>query len=219
MKKILAFALLLCLLSIVFFEQIQTLLFSAGVSWYWSHFTPYLICGLTSILALTCLIAYKVKQGIKFLLAFIFISIPIILFAIHPIYAGDFTDDSANVIVKKLPSNEKDIEDGLLMISLGNCEYCYNAMKELMVVKKRAPQANMSIAVLTTNENVIDYYYEETDSLFSIFKVDSIALYDWSDLSPNQQFPCFLYIEDGKISKKWSNQQFGYSAKDFVERN
>lgn len=219
MKKILAFSLLICLLSTVFFVQIQTLLFSAGVSWYWSHFTPYLICGLASILALICLIPYKVKQGLKLLLAFIFISIPIILFAIHPIYAGDFTNESAHVIVKKLPSNEKDIEDGLLMISLSNCEYCYDAMKELIVIKNRAVQANISIAVLTTNENVIDYYYEKTDSLFNIFKVDSIALYNWSDLSPNQQFPCFLYIEDGEISRKWSNQQFGYCAKDFVENH
>ena len=208
-----------CILSILLFSQIQEFLFKQGASWYWSHFTPYLLCGLGSLLGCLILFFVKIRKAVKVAGLILLLSTPIILLTLHPIYAGDFTNSSSNVIVKRLPSNERDLKDGLTMISLANCDYCYKALQELKIIKNRVPTVDISVAVLTTNKAVIDYYNKETDSLFNLFMIDQKYLESWSELSPNQQFPCFLYLRDKKIHKKWSNQEFGYAAKDFVENH
>lgn len=218
--KILLFPLIfICFCSAIFFSSIQSILFNANLSWYWSNIMPYLLCALCTLFALALLIFVKIKPRTRVIWIFAFLSTPPILFALHPIYAGDFTNNSAKVIVKTLPTNQEDLKDGLTMISLANCTYCYSAMQELKVIKKRVPNVSISIAVLTTNSAVIDYYNKETDNLFNIFMIDSAHLETWSELSPNQQFPCFLYLKNKEIRKKWSNQEFGYAAKDFIEQH
>ncbi|MGB0934397.1 MAG: hypothetical protein ACPGU5_08940 [Lishizhenia sp.] len=217
MKNLFYVLLLIGLFCLLFFSNIQIWLFGRGVSWYWSHIMPYLIATVCTVIGLSLLIFVKLERRFKIVLFSLFLTFPPTFFAIHPIYAGDFSDNSSKIIVKQLPSNLYDLKDGLTMISLANCEYCYEALKTLEFIKKRAQSTEVSVAVLTTNSAVIDYYNEETNNAFNIFMIDSAHLETWSELSPNQQFPCFLYLEDKKIVKKWSNQQFGYLAKDFVE--
>lgn len=200
--------------SILFFKDIELSLFNSGSSWTTSKALPYLT---TIILGITiALNTYKilgVKKVYKLILVTILLILPFtISFALHPIYEGDFSKNGK--VLESKSYSENSFEHGLMVITIPNCPYCYQAIDQVKKLALRNPDLKIEYVVCSSDTNTISAYKKEIEGLFNIrLAKDRNKLAKVADGG----FPAFVQIKNNNFIYKWSNSQFGVRALDVIE--
>ena len=198
---------------IIFFSEIESTVLNISHHWTLSKALPYFLLIISGfILGFYILNKLSKNKLFAYLVSFLSFSMPFIIgFALHPIYQGDFSKAG-----KKLSSNEyteHHIKNGLYVITIPNCPYCYEAIGKLKEIKKIHPDLNIEMVVCTSDSSLLETYEIEANKAFKITTANEPnKLAKLADL----KFPAFVYIQDGKLSFKWDNSQFGVRAIDLI---
>ncbi len=193
--------------------MIESTLLNIGLSWTFSKIIPYLfllICGF--------FLFFQIRKGItgkilKNVLSFLILFLPFVIgFILHPIFEGDFSKDGSTSVKNSSSSDFK--KDGLMVISIADCPFCFGAIEKLKLIKKRNPSLNIEFVVCTKNKEYIKNYMEEIDNSFPIRLADNA---DSLVASANFRFPAFVVVRNKKPVYVWSNDEFGVRAIDQLE--
>lgn len=184
-----------------------------GFSWTMSKALPYGIMVLSGVL-LTFIIArfLKLKGALRYVLLTTASLIPFtVYFVVHPIYEGDFANNG-----KKLSSDisyDDLSEEGLYMISIPGCPYCYESLDVLLMLQRRVGDGKVKMLICSSDSGSIEWYEEKVKSEFPI----QLAV-DRDDLAnlAGGRFPAFV-LRTGNELKIWTNSEFGVRALDEVE--
>ena len=198
----------------------ETYFLGSGMSWTMSKVLPYLIMILVGIVL--WIIAKKILKSSKkylrwTLLLVIFVLPFIIYFMISPIFEGDFTNNS--VEVEQSASNAELNGKKLVVITIPGCPYCYDAIDQLLIMKKRVPEIEIEYVVCSSDSTTIEWYKKKGGDVISVRLADNpeemakIAKGD-DEVST---FPTFVLVDNKHPLKTWSNDSFGVFAKDEVE--
>jgi len=179
-----------------------------GLSFTLSKLLPYIFFALTGVLLAWFLAKRFTKKWIKGLL---FVTLPCaffgIYFAIHPIYEGDFANESYTAETNlPFPSSTT-----LSVISLPHCPYCKESTKSMKILAKRG--VKVEYLIISEEKKDSMNYAKLTGSKITCRlisrKFKLLALTRGS-------FPTFVLSNKHKVLKVWNNDQFGVLAKDEV---
>lgn len=147
----------------------------------------------------------------KLLISFVLFVAPfLIYFAIHPIYVGDFSNNSYAVESKiKFPTNKQ-----ITVIALANCPYCIQSTETCNLLKKKNPSIKIEYWVLSNN---IKYQLKYKKLLGNAAHVKLKAQISTElALIAKGSFPTFVLSDQTKAIKAWNNDSFGVMAMDEV---
>lgn len=136
-----------------------------------------------------------------------------IAFAFHPIYEGDFSHQYREI---RLSGQNADIfQDGLTMIALPGCGFCYEKLEEMKQVKQIYPKLQMHILVINQDELAVEEYRERSEGLLDV------ALFPKGTLLRNiitDGYPNLIYKSSGanNVLINWTNSGFGSASWDYV---
>lgn len=155
------------------------------------------------------------SRWLKFSLKIVLLILPFSIgFAFHPIYEGDFALKGQKVLTNHSKSDFK--KNGLTVVAIVDCPFCFSSISKLKMIKKRNPNIAIDFVVCTKDKNYITNYIKEAEGVFKIRLAenpDSLALIaGW-------RFPTFIKVENKKPVYLWSNDQFGVRAIDQLESN
>ena len=135
-----------------------------------------------------------------------------IAFAIHPIYEGDFKHEYRPILFRG--NSAENIHDGLTMIALPGCPYCYEKITLLNRIIELHPTKPIHIQVVNQDSLALEEYRERTDERIDVSLAQNEATL--KSLT-GERYPSFIYInpntKDGMI---WNNNGFGVAAIDFI---
>jgi hypothetical protein len=129
---------------------------------------------------------------------------------------GEMVDSivDGNQIETQLNSIETDY-DGLVFLVLPNCPYCFDAFSNVVRLKKRNPDLDVSIFVSAMDSSKFQFFKEHIpDTELPIYMISDNK--EATALSKGK-FPTFLYFKNERLVYRWSNNQFGYPALDWIE--
>lgn len=183
-------------------------------SWFLSKLIPYVIF---IVIGLVLMILFRKKfkhsnKVIRSLFSILILIIPFICyFIIQPIYEGDFSNTNKEYNLEAKYSELK--PNKLIVISIANCPYCYDAMGQLKKMRSRSPNLEIEYIVCSQDSSSIDWYKSNADSEIDVrLASNSDALVELAE----GRFPTFVLLEDKNILT-WSNDNFGVSAMDLIE--
>ena len=131
----------------------------------------------------------------------------------HPIYEGDFSNNSSPVGMKSELDDLK--TDKLVVISIPNCPFCQESVVRMLAFRERHPNVEIEYRVCVNDslaEEAVERYREMTGNNIPVSKAtDGKTLANLSDMS----FPTFVLVTRSK-KMKWSNDNFGAGALDEV---
>jgi hypothetical protein len=195
----------------------ESFLLNTGLSFTLSKVVAYfLFIVLGLILAFVFLRRTKNSRIEKVVKAFIslvlFVAPFLIYFAIHPIYVGDFSNNSYAVESKiDFPKGKQ-----LTVIALANCPYCIQSIETSKLLKKKSPSMKIEYWVLSTDlKDKIKYQK-------LVGKTAKVRLKgrDSQELSvlAKGSYPTFVLSDQKRASKAWNNDSFGVIAMDEVRQ-
>lgn len=213
--------LILTLFSLLFFGKINELAMDFGFSWTFSKLLPYLLLIISGfLLAFSSLLRWKVllrvlpmNRALRRVLRLVIVLIPFgVGFVLHPIYEGDFSKNGEVVSTTKnyraFPKN------GLVMLAIPNCPYCLEGLYTMKKMKKRNPDLKLEMLVCTSDASLLTLYKEVSAGEIKIKNTQNPDEYA---LLADGRFPTFIQVENRKPTYRWSNDQFGAPARDWVE--
>ena len=193
----------------------EELLLNLGLSHTISKITPYLVCLIVGILLMRFILKSKIKKNaIKWVLAIILLLIPFAsYFVVNPIYEGDFSKNGTEIKVRNAATTE--FKNGLLVMAIPGCPYCFESISTLKQMKKRNPDLNILFAVTgTEDKSVLTDYIKEVNGAF---KVELMPKAKALVSESGSTFPAFIIVKNGSAIYSWTNDQFGVRAKDRLE--
>lgn len=105
--------------------------------------------------------------------------------------------------------------DGLFMLALPSCPYCVEQFETLERLAVRNPDLIIAVFVAGADSvSVNEFKNHVGKSQIPMYPISNPN--EISELSEGR-FPTFLYYRNGSVVYRWSNQQFGYPALDWVE--
>lgn len=136
-----------------------------------------------------------------------------IAFAFNPIYEGDFSHQYREVT---LAGESDDIfQEGLTMIALPGCKFCFEKLEEMKYVKNIYPEIPMHVLVVNNDEIAVENYRKASDDLFDVdhFPKSSLLKSIIIDGYPN-----LIYKSSANTTHliSWSNSGFGSASWDYV---
>lgn len=187
----------------------ETFFQNIGFSFTLSKILPYILFFCLG-LVLFLLIRKKIKNKLGKIL--ILILFPLITFGgyfmIHPIYEGDFSNNSKNIHFsgKEFKTNEPT----LFIVAIPGCPFCMDALQRMSLVKQKNSKMKIQFIVCSTDKKSIQPYKNSVPKgvNFSISQNEKLM----NEIA-NGSFPTFVY-SDGKTLKKWKNDDFGVVALD-----
>ena len=208
--------LIVFILSILFFKKIEFFALNIGLSWTFSKLLPYLLLIIVGCLGFISLLKISFPSKIvKMIVLPISLILPFSLgFALNPIYEGDFSKSGGQVIENNSPSDFT--QDGLTVVTIPDCPFCFGAIQTLKVLKQRNPNLTINFIVCTSKKEYIKNYLTEIDGKFNVRlsnNPDSLAK------TAGFKFPAFIKVQNKKPIYKWSNDEFGVRAIDEFESN
>ena len=201
------------LLFITFFKKIELISLNIGLSWTFSKILPYFILGICGVLLFIQFIKMNFNKFLKFISGLIILILPFLIgFVLNPIYEGDFSKQGASIKSNFSSTDFKD--DGLLVVTIPDCPFCFGAIEKLKIIKRRNPKLKIDFVVCSTNKQYIKNYIKEINGEFSIRLADNPE-----ELAKTSgfKFPTFFKVENKKPTYMWSNDQFGVRAIDEFE--
>ncbi len=207
---------LLFLFSIVLHESIETVAQNIGLSFTLSKMMPYVFQAVfLLILFIECYrkLFERFSTIIRRLLGMLVLIIGGgIAFAIHPIYEGDFKHEYKPVFFSG--NSSQTLNDGLTMIVLPGCPYCYQRIDDLNRLVELYPSQEVYIKVVNNDSLALEEYLERTNGLINVSLAENQnALKSLI----GERYPSFIYMKEGtKEGMIWNNNGFGVAAMDFV---
>ena len=187
-----------------------------GLSFTFSKMLPYLLQGIVLIVLLvevyrTFLIQLPLVLR-RLLGLIVLIGGGGIAFAMHPIYEGDFKHEYRPVFFSGTSSQQ--LHDGLTMIALAGCPYCYERVEDLNRFVELYPAEAVYIQVVNEDSLALKEYRERAeDQIVVSFAKNQETLTSIT----GKRYPSFIYIEpETKKGMLWNNNGFGVAAMDFV---
>ncbi len=194
---------------------IEDLLLGVGLSWTMSKTLPYVLCIIIGIVVM--LFLKKRMRTTSKLLKWIVGSIGLILpfvfyFSFHPIYEGDFSNNSISVDMENDLSELRG--EKMVIISIANCPYCYESITRVKKLKERNPDINIEMRVCSSDSNSVNWYNEVAgENMNVVLAENKEALAKLAFGS----FPTFVLVNNDSPLTVWSNDDFGVRAMDEVE--
>jgi len=105
--------------------------------------------------------------------------------------------------------------NGLVMLALPNCPYCFEALPKVRAIKQRQPDIDIAVFVFARDSGRMEFFKEHIGSVD--FPVYLITDRGFSKEICGGMFPAFLYYKNGKVVHNWAYNEFGYPALDWVE--
>ena len=138
----------------------------------------------------------------------LFVAPFLIYFAIHPIYEGDFSNNSYSIDSKvDFPKNKQ-----LTIIALANCPYCIQSIETSKLLKKKNPGIKIEYWVLS---NSPAHYIKYKKLLGNAAQVKLKArISDELAIIAKGSYPTFVISDNKKAIKAWNNDSFGVMAMD-----
>jgi hypothetical protein len=190
------------------------------LNWGWSHtlskLTPYLMMIVLGVFFMRFILKSNrfTNRVIKIILGILVLLLPFgAYFAINPIYQGDFSQNGKKMEIRNAKTSA--MRDGLLVLTIPGCPYCFESIESLKLLKKRNPNFNIQFAVTGTSEEAYlkDYSKEVNNAFDVVLYENAVTLVQ----ETGGEFPTFVMIKDGKAEYAWTNDQFGVRAKDRLE--
>lgn len=201
------------LLFITFFKRIELISLNLGLSWTFSKILPYFILGLSGMLLFTQFIKINFNKFLKFIIGSIILLLPFLIgFILNPIYEGDFSKQGASIKTNFSPKDFKN--NGLMVVTIPDCPFCFGAIEKLKILKRRNPQLKIEFVVCSTNKQTIQNYIKEINGEFSIRLANNP---EKLAKTAGFKFPAFIKVQNKKPIYKWSNDEFGVRAIDDFE--
>ncbi|MFA5575590.1 MAG: hypothetical protein WC994_11170 [Brumimicrobium sp.] len=205
-------------LSIFFHSEVSGIGLRMGLSFTLSFVLPYILQFI-----FVCLILVQVNRlflknastGMRRLVNIgAFVGLCGIAFAFHPIYEGDF-DNEYNIVTVSGESEEV-FEEGLTMVALPGCKFCFERVGQMNKIKKLFPDVPMHILIVESNETSKNEYREAT--------IEGIEVGDFppalrmNTALNSGSYPTFFLKSANQPNqlKRWSNSSFGNGAWDMV---
>ena len=158
---------LITAVTIVFFNDIELVAINSGISWTISKLLPYIFQGILGIAFFMLLNKLTYKPIIKQIIRSISLVLPFALgFLLHPIYDGDFSKIGSTI--HKNSSKNEFTQNGLAVVTIPDCPYCFGAIQKLKLLKKRNPKLHIEFIVCTSKKEYIENYTKEINGLFQI---------------------------------------------------
>jgi hypothetical protein len=211
MKIIFSILFLVCALFIYQFNAIQLWLLERNYSWTMAKALPYIFAVIIGILlAYTFAKGFKLKSKVlKFGVVTSLFALPFALvFALNPIYDGDFSSQGVDVASSKVTTDSK---YNLMVITIPDCPFCLESIARLKMIKKQHPEAQILFSVCSSDTSKLELYKEQ---IAGAFDIELAAQLEESVKLANGSFPTFFRVEKGVPVYKWSNNQFGAGAID-----
>lgn len=205
---------ILTIISILFFGKIELLLINTGFSWTFSKIFPYALLILFGIIL--CIESRKgiVRKWVKNSIGTLSFIVPFGLgFSVNPIYEGDFSKQGTSIVKNASPADFK--KDGLMVITIPNCPFCFGSIQKLKLIKRRQPALEIDFVVCANNKEYLQKYKKEINGSFPIRIADNA---DSLVFTANFRFPAFVLVKNKKPNYVWSNDQFGVRAIDEMEK-
>lgn len=205
---------ILTIISILFFGKIELLLINTGFSWTFSKIFPYVLLILFGIIL--CIESRKgiVRKWVKNSIGTLSFIVPFGLgFSLNPIYEGDFSKQGTSIVKNASPADFK--KDGLMVITIPNCPFCFGSIQKLKLIKRRQPALEIDFVVCANNKEYLQKYKKEINGSFPIRIADNA---DSLVFTANFRFPAFVLVKNKKPNYVWSNDQFGVRAIDEMEK-
>jgi hypothetical protein len=208
------FLLIVHILSIIGFVEIEMLCLNTSVSWTASKLIPYVVTGTTGLGLgyLSWLNIVKTRLWTRvlstLLCAFGGFSIA---FYLHPIYEGDFNTTGKMVRNSTLKFSN---DEAIVMIALPECTFCHERIETLNLIQKRNPKKTIEIQIISSDSSSISLFSKKTHPEIHVKLAHSIP--DLVQLA-SEKFPTFVEIKHGKAIQTWDNHQFGTGALDHLE--
>ncbi|MDX1445834.1 hypothetical protein [Lishizhenia sp.] len=212
--KFLKYILLLPVALLAFYsEAISAYLLDSNWSWTLSKWWIYILLWILPIYYITDMRRTQ-KKGERFVFPVLFFLLSttaaVFHFISYPIYDGDIS--GAGVEMQK----EKTIDgfqNGLLMISIPGCPYCFEATSTLKQLKERTPELAIRQVVLSDDIADLELYREAAEGMYTVDTTSAYSFYSRITSS----YPTFVLVKDGEMHKQWRNSGFGVVAKDEIE--
>lgn len=207
------------LLCILFFKQIEQNVFDFGSSWTFSKILPYallIIFGISLALSIkkNNLIQQIKKTWVRTSLLLFTFPLPFIIgFSFNPIYEGDFSLNGEKISKNLSPLDFQ--KDGITVIAIPGCKYCFESIEKLKKIKKRRPSISIRFIVCCEEEELLTDYKKEVNGAFPVINSKNpTALANVA----KGFFPSFVKVKNKTPIYLWSNDQFGVRAIDLIER-
>lgn len=191
----------------------ESFLLSLGLSFTLSKAISYLLfVGIGVLLAFFFFKKSKnrrISKIPKLIISLVLFVAPfLIYFAIHPIYEGDFSNNSYTVVSKvDFPKKKQ-----LTILALANCPYCIQSIETSKLLKKKNPAINIEYWVLSTDLKDKTKYQKLLGKTAKVKlkgrNTDELAVI------AKGSYPTFVISNNNKAIKAWNNDSFGVMAMD-----
>ena len=207
---------LLFTLAIVFHGQIETASQNVGLSFTLSKMMPYVLQAVFLIILLIESYRHlldRFSNTLRRVIGLLILAVGGgIAFAVHPISQGDFQHEYKPVYFKGNSLN--DLNDGLTMIALPGCPYCYERVEDLNRFVELYPNQEVFIQVVNQDSLALEEYQERTSDAIHVSLVKNEPSVK---LLIGERYPSFIFISSGNHQGMiWNNNGFGVAALDFI---
>lgn len=194
--------------------SVELFFLDMGLSYTLSKVVAYLLFPLLGFLV-WLIIKKWIKRKVLRITALIVLCLGFFFgyFLQHPIYEGDFSNNSSPVHLK---SELDDIKtDKLVVISIPNCPFCQESVLRMLAFRKRHPKVKIEYRVCVNDslaKDAVELYKKMIGNNIPVSKAtDEKRLANVADMS----FPTFVLVTKSR-KIKWSNDNFGVGALDEV---
>ena len=199
--------------AVLMHEQLEMISLNIGLSWTLSKMMPYVMQFIVIILLSAMLSQFfGANYGRKKLILIASaITLSGIAFAVHPIYEGDFSNSYEELIVKQ---NTTVFNQGLTMVALPGCPYCYERIETLNRLKTYHKDVPITVVMVADDSLTIADYREKLDKDIAV-----IAAPNGKQVAQvvGGSFPAFIYKKQAvPFLYYWSQIGFGTGAMDWI---
>jgi thiol-disulfide isomerase/thioredoxin len=194
------------------------------LGWMQAYLLSRILVLLLSLCLMIALISLLDHSKIaKWFVGILILGLPVgVYLAVNPPYINDWIRTGTELSRQK---GDSEIEsrlnmssskpNGLIMLVLPSCPYCIEQFETLETLAARNSALEIAVFVVGSDSVAVQEFKnhigESEITIYPISNREEIA-----ELSEGR-FPSFLYVKNGSVIYRWSNQQFGYPALDWVE--
>lgn len=193
----------------------ENFLLNLGLSFTLSKLLSYLVFVIIGVV-LSSLFFKKSRIGgiskiLRLIISLVLFTIPfLVYFAIHPIYEGDFSNNSYSInSAVDFPKKKQ-----LTIIALANCPYCIQSIETSKLLKKKNPSISIEYWVLSTDLKDKAKYQKLLKGIAKVKLKGKNA--DELAVMAKGSYPTFVISDKHKAIKAWNNDSFGVRAMDEV---
>lgn len=192
-------------------SRIETFSLGIGLSWTFSKIAPYLL-EFSVVVLLSALLSKLISGSLvrqKFILVASILVFSGASFALNPIYEGDFANTFEEII-----TSSDEINEGLTMVALPGCPYCYERIATLNKLNKYSGELPITVIMLEGDPMAMEEYSNLLAKGIQVVPAKNNKL--MSELVSGS-FPAFIF----KPSKSspvlvWNQIGFGSGAMDWL---